>query len=451
MSAMKLRKVICGLLLVALSMAPLRVVVAAERITGGPMPGYAAMRAAQIWLQASGGPAQVDIEYWPAGKPNEARVSRAQALTADDDFTAKLAIGGLEPGTTYEYRVRLDGVPQPASNSLRFHTQPLWQWRTDPPAFTVALGSCAYINEAAYDRPGTPYGGGYEIFDAIAAMQPTMMLWLGDNIYLREADYDSPYGMNYRYRHVRSFAPLQRLLQGTHHVATWDDHDFGPDNTNGSFVLKGAALELFQRYWANPSYGLPQVPGVFTVISYGDVDFFLLDDRYYRHSDDAHDSAAKTMLGTAQVQWLQDALLASDATFKFIANGSQLLFGQPGTESWVRFPEERQGFLDWLARTKVKGVMFLSGDRHMTRLYRQERTGAYPLYELTCSPLASGARDPSKEIASPLAVDGTQVGERNFCTLGFSGPRKQRVLILRVHSTQGNLLWERKIQARELQ
>ena len=44
-------------------------------------------------------------------------------------------------------------------------------------------------------RPGRPYGGGEGIFDAIAATGPDLMLWLGDNIYLRDPTYTSLEGI----------------------------------------------------------------------------------------------------------------------------------------------------------------------------------------------------------------------------------------------------------------
>ncbi|MGQ0658256.1 MAG: hypothetical protein ACT4NU_09205 [Chromatiales bacterium] len=100
---------------------------------------------------------QIDIEYWPEGRPGEAKLSASESLTEAEDYTAHVGIGGLEPGRTYEYRVRLNGIAQAASTPLRFHTQPLWQWRTDPPAFTVALGSCAYINDTPYCGWATTY------------------------------------------------------------------------------------------------------------------------------------------------------------------------------------------------------------------------------------------------------------------------------------------------------
>ncbi len=71
-------------------------------------------------------------------------------------------------------------------------------WRTDPPDFSVLTGSCNFENEEAHDRAGTPYGGGYEIFDTLAKQEADMMLWLGDNWYYREVDFDAEQNMIYR-------------------------------------------------------------------------------------------------------------------------------------------------------------------------------------------------------------------------------------------------------------
>ena len=108
------------------------------------------------------------------------------------------------------------------------------------------------------------------------------MLWLGDNVYLREVDWWSEEGIAYRYGHNRAEPALQPLLAAVPHYATWDDHDYGPNNSDRSYVLKGAALETFTRYWPAAARGLPGVPGVFTQFQWGDVEFFLLDDRYHR-------------------------------------------------------------------------------------------------------------------------------------------------------------------------
>ncbi len=418
-------------------------------ITAGPMPGHSAMRAVTLWVQFSG-PADVRIDYWPDGLPAEIRSSTAVATSAKTQNAIHFELTGLEPGMRYAYHVVADGKVLTTGETLYFRTQPLWQWRSDPPPFRLLAGSCAYINEPDYDRPGKPYGERYDIFETMAAQSPDMMLWLGDNVYLREADYDSRWGMAERYRHTRALPELQPLLRSTHHYAIWDDHDYGHDNASRSFVFADTSRELFRRYWANPAYGLHGSGGIFTKTVFHDVDFFLLDTRTWRDNDRTPNGPDKTLLGEVQLAWLKDALLASKAPFKIIASSSQLLNDITGKEAWTHFPDERSDFLAWLEETGIEGVLLLSGDTHYSALFRLPRDRSYPLYELTCSPLTSGPHQRGFGRANPRLVPGTYVAERNFCQLDISGPKSERTLQLSVINADGVTQWTRDIRAREL-
>ena len=157
------------------------------------------------------------------------------------------------------------------------------------------------------------------------------------------------------------------------------------------------------------------------------------------------------MFGRDQVDWLKNALLASTATFKIVAGGSQFFDAQPDAEGWHHFPHERETFLEWFRTAKPKGVLFLSGDRHLTKLLRVNQNVPYPLYELTCSPLTSGAVPPSRETPVPWAVQDTIVGKRNFCSLSFGHEHSNRNLRIEVFDTQGTRLWERSISRIELE
>ena len=194
----------------------------------------------------------------------------------------------------------------------------------------------------------------------------------------------------------------------------------------------------------------PRTPGIFTKVSYGDIDFFLLDNRYHRDHDTAPDHAEKSMFGKSQLMWLKNALLTSTATFKIVTGGSQFLDNQQHPEGWQHFPHERERFLEWLRTAKPPGVMFLSGDRHLTKLIRYDHHVPYPLYELTCSPLTSGPADPSKENPNQWVVPGTMIGERNFCALTFEGKKSDRKLSIGVYTTQGSKLWDRSIYQSDL-
>jgi alkaline phosphatase D len=274
------------------------------------MHGFIDQSSMTLWLQADRA-TRVAVELHPDDAPAQRR--RFEGVTrAEDDFALSLRLAGLEPGTRYRYRVLADGTGPGEAGA--FTTQPLWQFRSSPPEFAVAVGSCAYLNDR-FSRPGPPWGADYGIFDAIAAKAPELMLWMGDNVYFREPEWTSLEGMSGRYRAYREAPALRKLWRSTAHLAVWDDHDFGPDNSDGSSPLKGAALEAFKRYWANPSYGLPGVPGIFGRVTWGDVDFFLLYNRFHRYPNRYPQTRDKAMFGRAQLEWLKQALVASHATF----------------------------------------------------------------------------------------------------------------------------------------
>ena len=320
------------------------------------------------------------------------------------------------------------GSPSPLPYPTSFATQELWQWRNDPPEFTIAVASCFYVNEPAFDRPGEPYGSDFQILEHLRARQPDAMVWLGDNTYLREADWHSRSGILHRYTHTRSYPGLQPLLASTHHYATWDDHDFGPNNSDRSYWAQGLTREAFELFWPNPSHGVQGVPGIATAFEWADTLFVLLDDRTNRTPNDRV-TGKRTMLGDAQVEWLIDTLVSSTATLKFVAVGGQFLNPVDGFETFATFPEERERILQLLEAERVGGVFFLTGDRHRTELSKLDRRGLYPLYDLTVSPLTAGVYRGQTEV-NTLRVDGTLLQDHNFALLHVAGPRTDRVLTI---------------------
>lgn len=412
----------------------------------GPMQGYPAMRSAVIWLQTETAE-NASIAWWPQGHPELRIITPPITTEAQHQFTAHIEVTGLLPGTRYEYQAVVDGKSVNQPTSLSFTTLPLWPWRTPAPDFKVLTGSCAYINEPTFDRPGS-YGGGYEIYTAMAQQHADLMLWMGDNLYFREADYASPQGMAARYWHDRALPALQPLLQNTPQVAMWDDHDYGYNDSGSSFIFKDSALALFKDYWANPSYGQPDSSGTFTKVTLNDADFFMLDDRWWRDADLAQPDVNKKMFGDLQMRWLKNALLESAARYRIIVAGGQMLNNGDKYEGWNHYPYEQQEFLTWLVANQIPGVMFLSGDRHITELLKLDRTATYPLIEFTCSPLNSGSAKGAPN--NTQRIDGTLVEQRNFCRMDFSGKGDARTLTLRVYDTQGAALWHHELGCKDM-
>lgn len=408
----------------------------------GPLAGPPDLMEVTIWMQCHG-PCNAHITYWPANDPGNTVTTGTQTSHPDRAHAMDFRLGPLLPGTEYRYTATWNDTRTSPKDTLGFRTQTLWKHRTDPPPFKFAMGSCAYINEPEYDRPGRAYGGHYGIFDAIADQQPDLMLWLGDNVYLREPDWGSRSGFLYRYTHTRSTPEMQRLLRTTTHAAIWDDHDFGPNDGDASFVGSAMAREVFDLFWPNPTNGVPGVEGITTMFSYYDADFFLMDDRTFRVPADVV-TGEPAMLGTTQLDWLIRALKYSSATFKFVAVGSQVLNTGAVYENYSTIPKERGELLRRIEAEGIKGVIFLTGDRHFTELSTLKLKDGRTLYDLTTSPLTSGPYTPNE--TNTLREEGTVVGERNFSTIEVSGAKGTRSLVIRVFDGSGKQLWVRTIE-----
>ncbi|MGV3523653.1 MAG: alkaline phosphatase D family protein [Candidatus Sericytochromatia bacterium] len=410
----------------------------------GPMLGAIEMREARIWLQSSL-PGTLELRYWPQSQPEQGQQTRRLTLHPKSDGTVTALLPSLQPGTRYAYRLLHEGKNL-GQGPWFFQTQTDWFRRSEPPDFTVALGSCVFLN-GPDDPPGGSNGGDYGIFKAISAQRPELMLWLGDNVYLRHADFYAASAIRARYAQLRDLPELQTLLHSSAHYAIWDDHDYGEDNSDRSYSLREDSLQIFQDWWANPSYGQPQTPGVFGTFHWADVSFFLTDNRYHRAPNRLKDPH-KAFFGPAQLQWLKDSLSASNATFKLVVIGNQVLNTRSPSENMYSYTSEYRDFLNWLDQSGIEGVILISGDRHHSELLKVNRPGNYPLYEWTVSPLTSKAYSPfPEEQELPERVSGSLFSERNFGLLSVSGPRQKRQLHLKLHDAQGTLRWEYRLQA----
>jgi alkaline phosphatase D len=228
------------------------------------------------------------------------------------------------------------------------------------------------------------------------------------------------------------------------HYAIWDDHDFGPNNSDRSFWNKELSRDVFSYFWANPSYGLPQNGGITSMFTWNDVEVFLLDNRYFR-SVNERKSGGRTILGAVQLEWLKDALASSTAPFKFVAMGGQLLSDARKYEMYSNygFDAERAEIIKFIQEEGIKGVIFINGDRHHTELSVLKEENKPTIYDLTVSPLTSGSHF-STEVNN-LRVPETYVAEQNYAEIFVKGAFKKRYVEVVVRDKTGKKLWEKRL------
>ncbi len=354
-------------------------------LTHGPLVGSVGPRSTQIWYRTD------------ATRQSLLRVALSEAELADapvvdygypayqDDHAETVEVVGLTPDTNYVFDLEIEGE--------RFGP---WSFRTAPElgapaAWSLAFGSCAGDDE----QP---------IFDVVRSLAPDVFLFAGDNHYANSSDLSA---LRQHYRWVRERPARGQLLAEASVLAVWDDHDYVGNNTDGTAPGRVTALEAFTEYWANPSYGIDSTPGVFTTYAYGDVEIFLIDDRYYRGLDNS-------ITGDDQELWLFDALLTSTATFKLLLSGSQ--FTLEGTnDSWQFYPEAQTRLREHIADNDIEGVVLLSGDVHRSEFrVLPPAFGGYPLPELTSSPMAR-----SNSSCNAMHTEVTQCVDDNDLFIGL--------------------------------
>ena len=453
------RMIVLLVVLMVVGLPSLRAQDNKPKLMAGPMLGYVEYREGMVWLEVSPAVRDVKLRYWSVAAPADTHQVKYKGQLGKPVNPVKLKLAGLAKGTTYRYQVLLDGEIQQQPYPLKLTTKQIWRYRTGPPDISFLYGSCAYGNDPAFDRPGEPYGQDPDIFKVMGQTPSTFMLWGGDNIYYRPADWHSRSGMRYRNAKGKRMPEKQRLLATRPNYAIWDDHDYGPNNSNRGFYMKQASLDVFKAFWANKTYGEPNNPGIYTKVQRSDADFFLMDNRYYRspngvsaYNSQGRPNPAKSHFGDTQLQWLKDNLRTSEATFKVIVTGGQVLNARNQYEGMHRCPAEVQELLGTIRKARVEGVIFISGDRHMTELLKREMKNLYPLYNFTGSPLTSGTFDelPEREADNPYRVEGTLVKEQNFAKISLEGDEENRKMVIEVRDKNGDELWEREILAEEL-
>jgi len=410
-------------------------------LKAGPMVGYTEMREAVLWVQTTS-PASIHFEYFDIQNPANKFQTVYFQTKVEDNLVAKIIANEVQPGQTYGYRLYINGREVTFDHKLRFKTPVDWRYKTTPPLLRFALGSCNFVNDATYDREGTPYGGGYGIYDRILDKEPDFMMWLGDNLYFREADWYSKTGIEYRYSKMRSRPELQPLMAATAHYAIWDDHDYGPNDSDRTFREKETSLEAFNNYWGNPKPVFGK--GITTSFERDDCQFFLLDNRYFR-TPNGIKSIEPTILGKEQLDWLIESLVSSTATFKFVCMGGQVISNLDKYETYFHIaPKERQYLLNAIVQSKIKNVVFLTGDLQSSELSVYSKEGVR-IYDMTVSPLTAKSYEP--EAGNGFQVRGTGYGGRAFGLVevyGLEGRRKAKLMLF---DGNGKKVWEQQIES----
>lgn len=285
--------------------------------------------------------------------------------------------------------------------------------------FTIAFGSCNKQNVENV------------LWDDIMQQKPNLWIWGGDNIY---ADTDNMETLRTEYNKQLNNEDYKRLIATTKILGTWDDHDYGLNDGGEEFEMKKESQQIFLDFMGvTKNDKRRQKEGIYHAeeikTKNGIIKIIVLDTRYFR-SRLVKDTESKkrykpttdkalTILGEIQWQWLKNELQISNADFNIIVGSIQFLSWEHGFETWGNFPHEVNRLENVIANSKAKGVLLLSGDRHISEFSRKSIEGlSYPLVDFTSSGLTHSYTNFSGENNKHRV--GKVVSEKSYGLLKFN-------------------------------
>ncbi len=286
-------------------------------------------------------------------------------------------------------------APEAPDGAIRAVPMPSAPLDTENTLTRIIFASCAQQNE---DQ---------SIWDQIAAENPDLTLYIGDNVYgdVRSGDPALP-ELKTAYMRLAQSEPFSRVRAAAPMLTVWDDHDYGVNDGGADYQFKEQSEALFEYVWALREDDQRRArPGVYGSWIIGGEDgrkiqIIMLDTRYFRSPLKATDEPgakgkeryvpdpdpSKTMLGDEQWAWLE-AELKKPADLRLLVSSVQVIADGHGWEGWKMLPAERVRLYALIDETDTDNLIILSGDRHSASFYRKEDGAGFSLFEATSSSL----------------------------------------------------------------
>lgn len=390
----------------------------ASPFTLGVASGAPEPESVVLWTRLTGvGTQPVTLRWEIAHDEQFRRIAQQGQVQALPEFAHAVHVeaGGLNPDRRYFYRFMLGAAGQD-------WVSPLGRTRTAPhPDAMVARLRVAYASCQRWEH------GHYAAYRQMREDAPDVVLFLGDYIY----EYPNPANGgvrrsnggwtlaldDYRERYAlhRSDVHLQAMHAGCPWLVTWDDHEVQNDYAglrpgNGGpevadFAARRAAA--YQAFWEHMPLRSSVLTRSLSGLASGAemrihgstrwgrlAQLHMLDARQHKDPQvcnrDNHlgssmqdplacaewNEPRRTLLGSAQERWLDDALARSDAAWNLI--GQQSIFGpreyrRAGTrvlwnDGWDGYAAARERLTAMLARERQRNAGFnavlLGGDVH---------------------------------------------------------------------------------------
>ncbi len=315
---------------------------------------------------------------------------------------------------------------------------------SEKPVERIAFGSCL-----GQDLP-------QPIWTAILETDPNLFVFLGDNVY---ADTHDMSALKATYAKLAAQPGFQKLRDSVRILATWDDHDYGSNDSGSDNPTRAESQKIFLDFWNTPQDSPRRKrEGIYDAQIFGPpgkrLQIILLDTRYFRSplksgtSGEDEDYIPNTdpnatILGEKQWRWFEEQLLIP-AQVRIVASSIQVVGEDHGSEKWANFPNERKKLFDLIWKTRVTGLFFISGDMHFAELSMVNGDVGFPIYDLTSSSLNWSDRHWQPLYPNKNRVATMRVGD-NFGFIEINWNVPDPILRLQIRDEEGDIMIQYKM------
>lgn len=358
-----------------------------ESISHGPIVGGTTSNRANIWLRGCNN-SPISVEYKLANDDWEESITTKKIKpNSANDLTISVPIENLNPKSSYEFRIKIEGKLPNVASSGQFDTMP-----TDGSQnkLMFAMGTDLHM----------PYYPKTKIIPAMTLQNPDFAFFIGDNVVVDQAkEIPRPHSTKQDYENLYKEAFLQPELQtlraNTTSFMMWDDHEIENDWDRKTAPPYPAARAAYEQYVNSINPESRTEGGVNFLVKAGDVEFYLLDTRSFRSEGETTDDTNKTMLGKEQKDDVKNWLINSEAKFKFLISSVWWNdFSRHMNESWVSYKTERNELFNFIKENEIPGIILISGDEHSTAVSKLQPSG---LYEFTPGPMGWALDTPQED------------------------------------------------------
>lgn len=287
-------------------------------------------------------------------------------------FVGKMEATGLLADTLYYYAPECNGVIVSGAKKT-FRTAPA----PGAASFKFAFSSC------------NSTGSNATVFETIRLEAPLFFHHLGDWGY---PDIAANSKKLFRRNHDDNIIPanVAALYAEIPCLYMFDDHDYGPNDSNGTSPSRNAALSVFRERVPHHSLALTgDTDSVYHSYEIGRVLFIVTDLRSMASPEGDTDNASKTKLGTVQKAWLKAIVAAPGNAAKEIvwfSTSPWVPNVQVGEDHWGGYSTERQELADHFALHNPSRILICSGDTHAAA-WDDGTNSVGGIREFTVSPL----------------------------------------------------------------